>query len=250
MRNAMKPLHPRALVVGGLALLGACTSTRTLSVSPADRTMALQTAGQTWLHSTKRNTVAVCILTPSYDRRPTKLLYPGFLLEVRNAGTGMIGLSRDDITVSQNGRPVHCLTSEEYCSEITRRSEQERATIQAAMRSARAPLGEPEHGVDYKGDRVGSSDPLANWGYSSLPQTIGSFMEQGRVKLQELDRRRESLLADARSMMRPARDEIAPGQSIRRVIRLRPADLSPGMPVRIRIQADGETHEFAFEVGS
>lgn len=233
----MKSMNPVMFVALGAAVMGGCTTTGTISGMPQDKVTAIQSGGNTWLLSVRKNTVAVRPVTPTYRTRAKDFLFPAFLLEVRNGGAEGIALSSDDVTASISGKPVPCLTLGE-CQEVIRRSDREIATIKAAIGNMWSPLDMSER------------DQSLGIGSGSGLQAMQSFGEQGLTTIQQLYLRREVLLAEAKAMIGPGPSSIAPGQSIRRVILFNPSELSSGHRVIIQVKAGGETHEFSFDLGS
>ena len=234
----MKSFSRLMLVALGAAGMGGCTVTGTISAIPQNKVTATQSGGKTWLVSVRKNTVAVCTLTPTYKTHAKDLLIPAFMVAVRNGGAEGISLSFDDVTASVDGRTLHRLTYDECCQEVIARGDREIATIKAAIGNMWSPLDVSQ--------RDQSMAENAATGF----QAMWAFSEQGQTRIMQLGQRREALLAEAKSIMGPSPYPIAPGQAIRRVILFRPSELSAGHQLHIRVTVGGETHEFAFNLDS
>ncbi|HUJ44973.1 MAG TPA: hypothetical protein VLW52_15355 [Opitutaceae bacterium] len=246
----MNAVNAPLLAAFSIVVLAGCTTTRTLSVSVDNKTAPVYVQGKPMLQSVKRNTVAVRLLTLTYKTDLGDLLPPTFLVAVRNGGEQPISLSRDDITASVEGRAIHLLTYEEYCDEITRRLGREMATIEAAWRGVDSPppvIVKPWENLDQT-DRLYRGGVSYDFATLRSAQADAAFIEQGSAHLGALHQRRESLLADAQLMMVAEQYSVAPGETINRVIRLSPSDLSSGDRLNIKIKTDGEMHEFFYDV--
>jgi hypothetical protein len=241
----VKPLPVFGLPALAAALLAGCTTTHTLSVSQANTAAISFAQGKPWLESAKRNTVAVWLLTPTYQTHLSELLPPAFFVVVRNGGDRLISLSSGDITATAAGHPVHLLTYEEYRDEIDRQARQAMVGIwsQAGGLTGRTEL--PERWGLNSNDQPDHLPPEL-----ILSPGVDSALLDRRAQAQGLvlEFRRNALLADARWMLELNQSAIAPGHSAARVLRLRPSDLSSGQRLRILVKTGDETHEFLYEV--
>jgi hypothetical protein len=234
------------LAAFAIMALGGCTTTHTLSVPRGNRIAPVYVEGKQWLQSVKRNTVEVCLLTPTYKTPRGDLLPPAFLVVIRNGGDQTISLWHDDITVTVEGRPVHILTYEEYRDQITRQED----WISAMANSERGPIfGKatpfPQEQMlqEQRGeenDYGRTEDRNQTWG------STGALLAAQRL----VDLRRDTELAKSRLALLLDQDLITPGQEIRGVVCLKSSDLSSGHRLRIRVRTGDETHEFVYDVRS
>lgn len=243
----MNAVKAPVLAAFGIMVLTGCTTTRTLSVSVENRTAPGYVQGKPLLQSVKRNTVAVWLLTPTYKTDLGDLLPPAFIVAVRNGGDQTISFSRDDVTATVEGRPIHILTYEEYRGEIYRQQVWEWARAHWA---AEGPIFQeanrfPQERRIHDGGRTKDlTDPMYA-GYYGPPMYTDYY---GPVSTDDMTL--DELLADARLMLVLDHYPIAPGQAVKGVVRLKPSDLSSGQQVRILVKAGDETHEFLYDVRS
>ena len=216
----MSAMKACVLAAFGVATLTGCTTVRTLSVSPENSTARAngEVSGEriVWLQSAKKNTVAVCLLTPAFSIRLAELAPPAFLVVVRNGGEQTISLSGDDVTATLDGRPIHLLTSGEYLAAI----HNQEVWVSAKMRWAdEGPLGK-------RNDYIGPASD-----FSAVARTPGDA------------------LRDVDLFPVLGQYSIAPEKTIQGVVRFKPSELSRGQRLRIVVRAGDETHEFVYDVG-
>jgi hypothetical protein len=240
----MNAMRACVLAAFGVATLTGCTTARTLSVSQENRTTRangkVNGERKHWLLSVKKNTAAVCLLTPACSIRLEDLSPPAFLVAIRNGGDQTISLSRDDVTATVDGRPIHILTYEEYCAAIHDQEVWEWARARWASdgpvsgKVAPPPLEQrayPPEGYCYT--------PSTDTNDFVIPVSVSTIIA----------RTPDDALLDVRSMPVLGQYSIAPGQTVSGVVRFKPSELSRGQRLRILVRAGDEMHEFVYDVG-
>ena len=204
-------------------LLGGCTDARALKVSPMNPVAPVYRQGRPWLESTKRNQVALWLLTPQFKNDWRELLPPAFYLAVKNEGREPLEFSIDDIMVTSAGRPVRLLSYAEYRAEIV-------ALGGAGLR-----------GVQGAVEQIKAHSPYLD------------LVEETRIDYAAQDMsgaitdRWKQLLDDARLMLDRKSYTLKPGEVVGGVVRLRPEDLAADRPLRLTVALNGELHEFLFD---
>jgi hypothetical protein len=240
---------PLTFVFGFAVLLGGgCTNTRTLSVSPANPTMVTSEQGMTSLRSVKRNAVTVCLLTPQFQTARREFDPPTFRVLVRNDGDKVCDFSPANVTALSGASSVHVFTRMEYCQAINRYED-------ALLRLGHGQTSLHETSGDGLQDVSAMSlDPAMSKGvsnrpvqefseYAAIPSTGASTPQQAAV-----NHRRKALLDEATRML--VQRTVAPGTMAGGIIKLDPAKISHGQPLKLVVTVGGEAHEFVFEVGS
>ena len=205
-------------------LLGGCTDARALKVSPMNPVAPVYRQGRPWLESTKRNQVALWLLTPEFKNDWRELLPPAFYLAVKNESREPLDFSTDDIMVTSDGRPVRLISYAEYRAEIVAlggawlRGVQQGADQQKKMESPYLGLVE-ETRIDY-----------------AAQDLSGAITDRWK-----------QLLDDARLMLDRKSYTLKPGEVVGGVVRLRPEDVVPDRPLRFTVALNGELHEFLFD---
>jgi hypothetical protein len=234
----MNPAKACVLTAFAFLFLEGCTTTRTLSVSRANKTAPVLESGRPLLQSPGKYAAAVWLLTPTYKTRLGDLLPPAFLVVVRNDGDRALTLSREDISATAGGQPIHLLTYNEYCDEIDHQ-----ARLAGVKVRDRANRAEGEMYRDSKG-RIRYLNPVA------APTSYAEWVhieQQAWAGGKLIARQHDALLADARQMLDLC--SIAPGQTGGGIVRLDPVALSPGQHLSLLVNAGGATHTFLFDVG-
>jgi hypothetical protein len=251
--NQNAPKVKTALLFGlgfAISLGGGCTTTRTLSVSPANPTAATSEQGVQCLRSVKRNAVTVWLLTPKFQTQLHEFDPPAFRVLVSNGGGKAFDFSPVNVTASSGENSVHVFTREEYCRAINRyedtslQAAHQRTALQkapseellASMSSRDALLSAGSSGQqmnDFSGNQ-GSDSP------AKIEKTAAD--ERAAINL-----RRENLLDEARLML--VQHTVAPGSTAGGIVKLDPASISRGQPLKLVVTIGGEAHEFVFEVG-
>jgi len=255
----MTPLKMNAgLLIGlGLAIAfsGGCSTTRTLAVSPLNPVVPTYEHGMPCLQSVKKNAVTVWLLTPEFRTSLQDLRPPAFRMLAKNGGDRDFEFSPDSVTASAGGRAVHVLTAVEYAREIDRQAAalahmldlgaagaKEKADQTEAIAATATPGTTPGAGAN--GGPMNDFSTIPHGSAADAKQQIDATTESRRA---EIEAWRKNLLTDAEMML--GRQTVAPGMMAGGIIRLAPADLSGGGPLKIVITAGGETHEFLFDVG-
>jgi hypothetical protein len=235
-----------------LALCGGCTTTRTLAVSNLNPTAPTFEHGVPCLQSARTNAVTVWLLTPVYRTDLRDLHPPAFRVLVKNGGDRAFDFFPDNISASSGGTAVHVFTAEEFIREIDRQAAVlvHMLDIGTAETKEKADQTEAYAAVATPGTSPGANGPV--YDFSTVPHRLGEdakeqIDEQAAGRRAEIERWRRELLDDARLML--GRHTVAPGAMAGGVVRLAPAGVGGGQPLKIVITAGGETHEFYFDVG-
>jgi hypothetical protein len=234
-----------------ISLGGGCTTTRTLSLVPANPAAATSEQGVTCLRSVQRNAVTVWLLTSKYQTDLHEFDPPAFRVLVRNNGGKAFDFSPVNVTASSGENPVHVFTGEEYCQAINRYEDALLEAFHKQTAQQKAPTGELL-------DSISSRDPLLSGGSSGqqMHDFTGMQYSDSLAKMEETagDRRtaiylrRKELLDEANLMLVP--HTVAPGSTAGGIVKLDPAQISRGRPLKLVVTVGGEAHEFVFEVGS
>ena len=251
--NQNAPKVKTALLFGlGLAISlgGGCTTTRTLSLAPANPAAAIADQGVPCLRSVKKNAVSVWLLTPEYQADLNEFDPPAFRVLVSNNGDTAFDFSLVNVAASSGDNSVHIFTREEYCQAINR---YEDALLKAFYKQTAQQKPLPEELLD----SISSRDPLLSGGSSGqqLHDFSGTQNSDSLAKNEKAagDRRtaiyvkRKELLDEASLMLVP--HTVAPGATAGGIVKLDPAHVSRGQPLKLVVTAGGEAHEFVFEVG-
>jgi hypothetical protein len=251
--NQNAPQVKTALLFGlgfAISLGGGCTTTRTLSVSPANPTAATSDQGVQCLRSVKGNAVTVWLLTPEFRTDLREFDPPAFRVLVRNNGDKAFDFSPVNVTASSGENSVHVFTREEYCRAINRHED---TSLQAAHQRTALQKAPSEELLASMSSRdallsAGSSgqqmnDFSGNQG-SDSPTKIEKAAADERAAI---NLRRENLLDEARLML--VQHTVAPGLMAGGIVKLDPARIRRGRPLKLVVTAGDEAHEFVFEVG-
>ena len=236
-----------------LALCSGCTTTRTLSVSPANRTAATSEQGVPCLQSAKKNVVTVWLLTPQYQTDLRQFDLPAFRVLVRNGGDQAFDFSPANVTASSGGNSVHVFTSGEYCEAIDRRAEVllqyvDRQTAQQKAQEEQTRVflatAEPPEYRDWN-KTLGRDLALLQSGSAieGLPGIEGAAADQRNA----INLKRKNLLDEAQLML--VQQTVEPGLMAGGIIKLDLVQISRGQPLKLVVTVGGEAHEFVFEVG-
>ena len=245
--NAMKA--PVFAAFGIMALAG-CTTTRTLSVSPANPTTATSAQGATGLRSVKTNAVTVWLLTPEYQTDLRKFAPPAFRVLVSNGGDKAFDFSVADVSASSGGNSVHVFTAAEYREAINRQAQTRlldviRKTAQQKANEGFFATSDTPAVLDAEGRLVHEvSFPLS----SSTVEGWAEIEAAAADKRDAINLERMERLDEARWML--VRRTVAPGSMAGGIVKLDPTQISRGQALKLVITAGGEPHEFIFEVGS
>jgi hypothetical protein len=231
-----------------ISLGGGCTST--LSLAPANPAAATADQGVPCLQSVKKTVVSVWLLTPEYQTDLREFDPPAFRVLVSNNGDTAFDFSPVDVTASSGENSVHVFTREEYYQAINR---YEGALLKAFYKQTAQQKPLPEELLD----SISSRDPLLSGGSSGqqLHDFSGTQNSDSLAKNEKAagDRRtaiyvrRKELLDEASLMLVP--HTVAPGATAGGIIKLDPAHVGRGQPLKLVVTAGGETHEFVFDVG-
>ncbi len=240
----------------GLAALvgGGCTTARTLSASTANQAAALTDQGVPCLRSAKNNVVTVWVLTPEFRSDPREFSPPEFRVIVKNGGRRPFALSAGDVAVSSGTNAVHLTTPEEYRATVVQRA---RAQLVKVYGQASELLAGQE-GIRAYADgpaprTVAGVNGQVLYDFSSRDFDAADDMEhrlnaEAKAQGAKIRAQAERLLNESQEMLTAA--TLQPGQSAGGLVRLEPAQIHRGEPLRLVIIAGGETHEFVFDVGS
>ena len=233
-----------------ISLGGGCTTTRTLSVSPANPTAVTSEQGVTCLRSVKRNAVTVWLLTPQFRTDLNEFDPPAFRVLVSNNGDQAFDLSPVDVAASSGANLVHVFTREEYCRAINRHAVallQGVAEQTAQQKAAEEKLRES---VTMAAPPVTSGTQGPLYDLSTQPSYLSP---EATTRIQAADKRtaiylrRKELLDEANLMLVP--HTVAPGSTVGGIVKLDPAQSNRSQPLKLVVAAGGEAHEFVFEVG-
>ena len=248
-QNASKVKTALAVGLGfAMALCSGCTTTRTLSVSPANRTAATSEQGVPCLQSVKKNAVAVWLLTPEYQTDLREFDPPAFRVLVRNGGDKAFDFSPVNVIASSGGNSVHVFSSGEYCQAIDR---YEDALLQAAHERTALQKAQAVSAEELLGS-VSSRDPMRlGVGGDFSGHQVSDFQagidQAATDQWNAINLKRKNLLDEAQLMLVP--HTVAPGLMAGGIVKLDPAQISRGQPLKLVVTVGGETHEFVFEVG-
>ena len=236
----------------GLAVLGCggCTTARTLSASPANRAAPLSDQGGLGLRSTKGNEVTVWVLTPEFRSDPREFNPPSFRVLVHNGGAQPFALSADNITAFSGSSPVHVTTPAEYHAAVMQWARVQLEKVYGQADKARAGSDNVQkvaETVDYQRS-VGMRGQVLYDTFDHPAETNHHVMEQAKVQGAEIRAQAERLLNESQEMLTAA--TVAPGQTAGGLVKLEPAQIRRGQPLRLVVTAGGEKHEFVFDVGS
>jgi hypothetical protein len=251
-QNAPKVKTALAFGLGfAISLGGGCTTTRTLSVSAANSAAATSEKGVTCLRSVQRNAVTVWLLTPKYQTDLREFDPPAFRVLVSNNGDKAFDFSLVNIIASSGGNSVHVFTREEYCQAINRYEDALLEAFHKQTAQQKAPAGELL-------DSISSRDPLLSGGSSGqqMHDFTGIQYSDSLAKMEETagDRRTaiylkwKELLDEAKLML--VQHTVAPGSTAGGIVKLDPASIRRGQPLKLVVTVGGEAHAFVFEVGS
>ena len=236
-----------------ISLGGGCTSTRTLSLAPANPAAATADQGVPCLRSVKKNAVSVWLLTPEYQTDLNEFEPPAFRVLVSNNGDTAFDFSPVNVTASSGGNSVHVFTREEYSRAIGR--QQGSLLHNVDMQTARLLAAEEK-----RQELITLADPMPSQGANgtllhNFTQYQNSSPTENLTKIEETakDRRtaiylrQKELLDEANLMLVPR--TVAPGATAGGIIKLDPAPVSRGQPLKLTVTVGGETHEFVFRAG-
>lgn len=243
------------LGVGFLVLLGGgCTSTQTLSLAPANPAAATLDRGVQRLQSAQKNVVSVWLLSPKFRTEQYQFNLPAFWIQVSNSSGQACDFSTGSVIVSSGGKSVHVFTYEEYCRAINSHADY------LLRRIAERTAAQTER-IDPPPASIATYDPLLSRGADGqLMQDFsmyqnGSFIgdsasieETANQNRGAIEHWRKGMLDQAQFML--AQHRVASGTKADGIIRLDPAQISPGQPLKLVVTLGDETHEFVFAVGS
>ena len=235
-----------------ISLGGGCMTTRTLSLAPANPAAAVADQGVPCLQSVKNNAVSVWLLTPEYQTDLREFDPPAFRVMIRNNGDTAFDFSPVNVTASSGENSVHIFTREEYCRAITLRAV---ALLRGvAEQSARDVEKENRlrESVEMAPPPVsgGANGPLYDFSTqpSNLsPEATTRILAAATEKRTAIYLRQKELLDEANLMLVP--HTVAPGATAGGIVKLDPAPISRGQPLKLVVTAGGETHEFVFLAG-
>jgi hypothetical protein len=250
-QNAPKVKTALAFGLGfAISLGGGCTTTRTLLVSPANPAAATSDQGVQCLRSVKNNAVSVWLLTPEFRTDLREFDPPAFRVLVSNNGDKAFDLSLVNVTASSGENPVHVFTREEYCQAVNRYEDALLEAFHKQTAQQKALAGELL-------DSISSRDSLLAGGSSGqqMHDFTGIQNSDSLAKMEETagDRRtaiylrRKELLDEAQLML--DQRTMAPGTTAGGIVKLDPAPIRRGQPLKLVVTAGGEAHAFVFEVG-
>ena len=253
-QNAPKVKTALACGLGFAISLGSgCTTTRTLSVSPANPTAATSEQGVTCLRSVKRNAVTVWLLTPEYQTDLNEFDPPAFRVLVSNGGDKTFDFSLVNVAALSGEDSVHVFTREEYSRAITLHAVAllHGVDVQTARQLAAEEKMQASIAVADSGPVVGANGTLlhdfSTHEASSSGADVARIEESAKNRRTAIYLRRKELLDEANLMLVP--HTVAPGATAGGIGKLDPALISRGQPLKLVVTAGGEAHEFVFEVG-
>jgi hypothetical protein len=253
-QNAPKVKTALFLGLGfAISLGGGCMTTRTLSLAPANPAAAVADQGVPCLQSVKKNAVSVWLLTPEYQTDLREFDPPAFRVMIRNNGDTAFDFSLVNVTASSGENSIHVFTREEYSRAIGR--QQGSLLHNVDMQTARQ-MAEEEKRLEL----ITLADPMPAQGANgtllhNFTQYQNSSSTENLTKIEEAakDRRtaiylrQKELLDEANLMLVP--HTVAPGATTGGIIKLDPAPISRGQPLKLVVTVGGETHEFVFRAG-
>ncbi len=238
--------------LGLVVLVGSgCATTRTLSVSPANRAEAELQAGVPLLQSTKKNEVTVWLVKPRYRVDPAELDAPELRVVVRNRGTQAFDFSCADIAARSDDRPVSVLGRDEFRVAVDRRAEarldavelrarvdKRKANVLDTVPTAPLLVRGPNGQVSYDSTSVEAGSP------ADAKARIDDVAAQRRAEITQWWAGR---MAVARTLL--GRSRVKPGDTGGGLVALDPGALRGGRALHVTVMAAGEAHEFVFDVG-
>ena len=234
-----------------ISLGGGCTNT--LSLAPANPAAATADQGVTCLRSVKKNAVSVWLLTPEYQADLNEFDPPAFRVLVSNNGETAFDFSPVNITASSGDNPVRVITREEYSRAITLHAVAllHNVDVQTARQLAAEEKMQASIAVADSGPVVGANGTLlhdfSTHEASSSGADVARIEESTKNRRTAIYVRRKELLDEASLMLMP--HTVAPGATAGGIVKLDPAHVSRGQPLKLVVSAGGETHEFIFRAG-
>lgn len=237
-----------------VSLGSGCASTHTLSLAPANPAAATLDRGLQCLQSVQKNAVSVWLLSPKFRTEPDQFNLPTFWIQVSNGSDKACDFSPANVTVSSGGRSVYVFTQEEYGHAINSHAEFLLRRIAQQTASQTRKIGPPP-------ESIAMYDPLLSRGadgqlmhdfsmYQGGSSTDDSPIseETAEAKRAAINRWRQKMLAEVQFILAP--HTVGSGAKADGIIKLDPAQISPGQPLRLVVTVAGEAHEFVFEVKS
>lgn len=239
--------------LGAILALGAgCATTRTLAVSKLNSSAPTFERGVPCLQSARTNAVTVWLLTPVYRTNLRDLHPPAFRVLVRNGSGRPFDFSPDNISASSGNVPVRVFTAEEFIRDIDLQGADLVHMLDIGTAGAMAKVDQleayaaaaPTGVVDSNGKLLVDFSTVQR---PSITDARTRIDEQAASRRAEIEKWRREALDDARLMLE--QHTVAPGAMAGGVVRLDPAAVGAGQPLKLVITAGGEAHEFYFDVG-
>lgn len=238
-----------------MVILAACTTTRTLSVSPDNPATRTEEAGMPCLRSTGANPVTLWLLTPRFRTDPDDLAPPAFRVLVKNGGAEAFAFSPANITASAGGTAVRVLTAVEFAREIDRQAVAMRQMADSNVAKAREKLDQFEAVANLAlatpgttpGTGVGPMYDFSTVRQSSTDQAREQLDANQKSRAAEIEAWRQNLLEGVQMML--GEHTVSPDEMAGGVVRLDPRAVAAGRTLKLVVTAGGEAHEFLFEVG-
>jgi hypothetical protein len=241
--------------VGFVVSLGSgCTATHTLSLAPANPAAATFDRGVQCLRSVQGNAVSVWLLTPKFRTEQYQFDLPAFWVQVSNGSDQACDFSPANVTVSSGGKSVHVFTHEEYCQAINSHADF------LLRRIAERTASQTER-IDPPPGSIATYDPLLSRGadgqlmqdfsmyqHGSSTEAPPGIEETAKDNRAAIDTWRNKMLEKAQQML--VQHTVASGTKADGIIKLDPAQISRGQPLKLVITVGGEAHEFVFAVES
>ena len=233
-----------------ISLGGGCTSTRTLSLAPENPAAAIADQGVTCLRSVKKNAVSVWLLTPEYQADLNEFDPPAFRVLVSNNGDTAFDFSPANVTVSSGNDSVHVFTREEYCQAINRYEDALLKAFYKQTAQQQAPADDVLYSISTRDSLLsggGNGQQLHDFSGVQNRDIEAKTEKAAGNRRTAIYVKRKELLDEANLMLVPR--TMPPGATAGGIIKLDPAHVSRGQPLKLVISAGGEAHEFVFEVG-
>lgn len=240
------------LLLGLSLLLSNCTTS--LSVSANNPVAPIYENGQAVLVSKKSNDVLVKLVT--YEFANSTELLPGFLVVLNNRGKQVIDFSTDNISATSGSKNVRVYSYEKLRKRI--QTEATMAAIAVALNGASASMAASMPQTTYHSGTVSAygSGGYARGSYTGTTTTYNpaasaaarsNIQANTHGQMSSVIHNRDAALSDTESMLR--RNTVMPGDYAGGVVRLYAQDLQRKKPLCLRVNVQGETHEFFFDVG-
>lgn len=238
------------LLIGGTG----CTSTRTLSFASSESQSPVYEQGVAVLQSQQTNGVVVRVLTPEFTSETNSL--PALLIYVSNGTDKSFDFSANDIEVLSGKSRVKVYSYEEMQKRIKRESAllAFALAMNAAGQSMQASMPKTSYTSGSVNAYGAGGYSYANYsGYTTTYNPAAAASAQAQINANMMNQMsmvattRSIQLNDTGSFLR--RNTVMPGKMAGGVVKLHAQHIKKGKPLRLRVTAGGEAHEFALDVG-